>query len=79
MEMVEPVYFCFRVKPANSKFATKTVKKVKLPEEAKRLKFSEISNMDEEDEHSPSKFYYPGDLKTFDIETETGITVSSAI
>ena len=30
--------------------------------------------MDEEDEHSPSEFYYPEDLETFDLETETGIT-----
>ena len=27
MEMVQPMYFCFGVKPANSKFATKTAKK----------------------------------------------------
>ena len=27
MEMVQPVYFCFGAKPANSKFATKTAKK----------------------------------------------------
>ena len=27
--------------------------------------------MDEEDEHSPSEFYYPEDLETFDVETET--------
>ena len=32
--------------------------------------------MDEEDEHSPSEFYYPEDLETFDVETETGITES---
>ena len=46
METVQPVYFCFGVKPANSKFATKTAKKklwilsfftVKLPEEAKKI------------------------------------------
>ena len=30
--------------------------------------------MDEDDEHSPSEFYYPEDLETFDVETETGIT-----
>ena len=30
--------------------------------------------MDEEDKHSPSKFYYPEDLETFDLETETAIT-----
>ena len=30
--------------------------------------------MDEEDEHSPSEFYYTKDLETFDVETETGIT-----
>jgi len=27
-------------------------------------------------EHSPSEFYYPEDLETFDTETETGITES---
>ena len=32
--------------------------------------------MDEEDEHSPSKFSYPEDLETFDAETEIGITES---
>ena len=30
--------------------------------------------MDEDDEHSPSEFYYPEDLETFVVETETGIT-----
>ena len=30
--------------------------------------------MDDDDEHSPSKFYYHEDLETFDVETETGIT-----
>ena len=30
--------------------------------------------MDKDDEHSPSKFYYPEDLETFDVETENGIT-----
>ena len=30
--------------------------------------------MDEEDEHSPSEFYDPEDLETFDVETKTGIT-----
>ena len=30
--------------------------------------------MDEDDEHSPSKFYYPEDLATFDVETEKGTT-----
>ena len=28
------------------------------------------------DEHSLSEFYYPEDLETFDVETETGITES---
>ena len=32
--------------------------------------------MDEEDEQSPSEFYYPEDLETFDVETEAGITES---
>jgi len=30
--------------------------------------------MDEEYEHSPSEFYYPEDLETFDVETEIGTT-----
>jgi len=47
METVQPVYFCFGAKPANSKFATKIAKKKtgnivilqseKLPEEAKKI------------------------------------------
>ena len=48
MEMVQPVNFCFGAKLANSKFATKTVKKkkklwilsfftMKLPEEANKI------------------------------------------
>ncbi|CAH3014583.1 unnamed protein product [Porites evermanni] len=32
--------------------------------------------MDKEDQHSPSEFFYPEDLETFDVETETGITES---
>jgi len=32
--------------------------------------------MDIEEEHSQSEFYYPEDLETFDVETETGITES---
>ena len=32
--------------------------------------------MDEEDEHSPSEFYYLEDLETFDVKTETAITKS---
>ena len=38
--------------------------------------FTKISKIDEEDEHSPSEFYYPEDRETFDAETETGITKS---
>ena len=30
--------------------------------------------MKTEDKLSPSEFYYPEDLETFDVETETGIT-----
>ena len=46
METVQPVYFCFGAKPANSKFATKTAKKncellssftAKLPEKAEKI------------------------------------------
>ena len=29
--------------------------------------------MHEEDEHSPSEFYYAENLETFDVETETDI------
>ena len=29
--------------------------------------------MDEEDEYSPSEFYYPEDLETSNVETETGV------
>ena len=44
-ETVQPVYFCFAVKPANSNFATKTATKdclfsfftVKLPKEAEKI------------------------------------------
>ena len=44
-ETVQAVYFCFGAKPANSKFATKTAKKMwilsffiaKLPEKAKKI------------------------------------------
>jgi len=32
--------------------------------------------MDEEDEYSPSEFYYREDLETSDVETETGISES---
>ena len=32
--------------------------------------------MDEEDEHSPSEYYYPEDLETFNTETEPGFTES---
>ena len=48
MERVQPVYFCFGAKPANSKFATKTAKKNCeychssqwiYPKKLKRLKF----------------------------------------
>ena len=41
METVQSMYFCFGAKPANSKFATKIVKKkfftMKLPEKAKKI------------------------------------------
>ena len=45
METVQAVYFCFGAKPSNSKFATKTAKKMwilsffiaKLPEKAKEI------------------------------------------
>ena len=44
---------------------------MKLPEEAKKIEIFPISKMFEEDEHSPSEFYYTEDLETFDVETET--------
>ena len=61
----QAVYFCFGAKPANSKFATKTVKKKceychspsqNYQKKLKRLNFTEISKMDEEEEHSLSEF-----------------------
>ena len=42
----------------------------------KRLIFSGNFKDHEDDKHSPSEFYYPEDLETFDAETETGITES---
>ena len=44
---------------------------MKLLEEAKKIGW--MKKMDE-DEHSPSVFYYPKDLETFDSETKTGTT-----
>ena len=79
--VVQAVYFCFGGKPANSKFATKTVKKnvniVILHSEIsskseKDWNFNEISKMDEEDEHPLGEFYYPEHLETFDAQTEGG-------
>jgi len=75
----------FGAKPANAKFATKTAKEKTceychslsktIQKKLKRLKFfSEISRIDEGNEHSPSEFYYREDLETFDVETKTGIT-----
>ena len=34
----------------------------------KRLIFQRAYNMDEEDEYSPSEFYYPEDLETSNVE-----------
>ena len=48
----------------------------KLPEKAKKIDFSGNLKDHEDDKHSPSEFYYPEDLETFDAETETGITES---
>ena len=73
--VVQPVYFCFGAKPATSKFATKQRKKpwiLSFFTKLKRLQF--FRNF--KDEHSPSEFYYPEDLETFDVETETRITES---
>ena len=97
METVQAVHFCLGAKPANSKFATKTAKKMwilsffkaKLPEKAKKdWIFTEISKMDEKDEHSPSEVSVilnifwcrswnrhrrkPGDQRRFYQPTEKG-------
>ena len=70
-------FFCFR-KPVNSKFAAKTTKRKleilsflaeKLP---KRLIFYRPYDKSEEDEISRSEFYYPEDLETSNVETESG-------
>ena len=37
-----------------------------------RLIFYRANNMDKVDEYSPSEFYYPEDLETSNVETETG-------
>ena len=80
METVEAMYFCFGAKLANSNFATKTVRKknvkIVILHSKKDWNFTKISNMDEEDKHSLSEFYYAEDLETFDAETGTGITKS---
>ena len=39
--------------------------------------FTNISKMDEKDDHSPCEFYYPEYLETLDEETETGSAFSS--
>ena len=50
---------------------------VKLPEEAKKIEiFPKFQRWMKKGEHSRSEFYYPEDLETFDVETETGITES---
>ena len=75
---ISSVFFCFR-KPANSNFATKTTKRKrvnalifakKLP---KRLIFYRAYNKNEEDEYSQSEFYYPEDLETSNVKTQSGI------
>ena len=37
------------------------------------MKFYRVYNTDEEVEYSRSEFYYPEDLETSNVETETGI------
>ena len=80
MEMVisSDIFFCFR-KPANSGFATKTTARKhvnalifakKLP---KTLIFYRAYNKNEEDEYSRSEFYYPEDLETSNVKTESDI------
>ena len=61
-------------KLANSLFATKSTKEKRvstliLPQ---RL----ASYRAKEDEYSPSEFYYPEELETSNVETETGISKS---
>ena len=45
----------------------------KLP---KRLIFYRAYNMDKENEHSPSEFYYLKDLESSDVETEIGFSMA---
>ena len=37
------------------------------------MKFNRVYNTDEEVEYSRGEFYYPEDLETSNVETETGI------
>ena len=76
--VISSVFFCFR-KPANSSFATKTTARKhvnalifakKLP---KTLIFYRAYNKNEEDEYSRSEFYYPEDLETSNVKTESDI------
>jgi len=48
----------------------------KLP---KRLIFYRAYNIEEEDEYSPSEFYYPEDLEKSDVEIERGMSESQEV
>ena len=84
METVQPVYFCFGAKPANSQFATKTAKKKiceychsserNYQKKLKRLKFFTFQRWLKKTIVLPRVLLYTEDLETFDVETETGIT-----
>ena len=84
IETVQPMYFFFLSEAGKFKICNQNSKNknwilsfftVKLSQEAKKIEiFPTFSKMDEKDKHSPSEFYYPEDLETFDLETETGIT-----
>ena len=84
MDTVEAVYFYFEAKPASSKFATKTAKKMwillffisKLPElKLKRFKFyRDFKDGWRRRTFSEQVQYYPEGMETFDAETATGIT-----
>ena len=76
--VISSVFFVFESQQIYPNFATKTtkIKRVnalifaKLP---KRLIFYRAYNKNEEDEYSRSEFYYPEDLETSNVKTESGI------
>ena len=78
MEMGQPVFFCFGAKQRKNKKKCEYCHSSQrnYQKKLKRLIFSGNFKDHEDDKHSPSEFYYPEDLETFDAETETGITES---